>query len=203
MPATFSGRLACAAMSVMGIVEVLVAKMAFGPAIASNSPSTCRLTSIFSTTASTTSSQRANPFQSMVEVMRASLRAISPRVMRRRSTFFFQIFAAAFMPPPIAFQLMSRIRTEASVLSAMSWAMPPPMMPAPRTPASRTSIGVAAIRSFFDSSIMKKRRMRFCATSACGPTMSGTTASTSRARPRSTPADMAYSMTSIAASGAG
>ena len=38
---------------------------------------------------------------------------------------------------------------------------------------------------------------------ACGPTISGTTSSTSRARPRSTPADMPYSMTSMALSGAG
>ena len=71
--------------------------------------------------------------------MRASLRCISPRVMRRRSTFFFQILAAAFNPPAIACQLMSRIRTSASVLSAMICAMPPPITPAPRTPASRTS----------------------------------------------------------------
>ena len=43
------------------------------------------------------------------------------------------------MPPAIAFQLMSRMRTAASVLSATIWAMPPPMTPAPRTPASATS----------------------------------------------------------------
>ncbi len=161
--------------------------------------------STFSTTASTTRPARSKPLQSTVVVMRASLRCISPRVMRRRSTFFFQIFAAAFNPPAIAFQLMSRIRTAASVLSAMSCAIPPPMIPAPSTPALLTSAGVAAMRSFFDSSIMKKRRMRFCATSPLVPVpkIRGTTSSTSRASPRSTPADMPYSITSIAFSGAG
>ena len=109
----------------------------------------------FSTTASMTSSQRPKPLQSVVAVILASLRCISPRVMRRLSTRLFQIFDAAFSPPAIAFQLMSRMRTRASVLSAMICAMPPPITPAPRTPAAVTSTGVAAMRSFFDSSISR------------------------------------------------
>ena len=98
--------------------------------------------------------------------MRASLRCISPRVMRRRSTFFFQIFAAAFIPPAIAFQLMSRMRTDGVGLvgdelrdAAAHDAR------AEDAGVARPRRGVAATGSFFDSSIRKKRRMRFCATS--------------------------------------
>jgi hypothetical protein len=91
---------------------------------------------------------REKPLQSVVAVMRASLRCISPRFIRRVSTLRFQTRAAAFSPPAIACQLMSRMRTFASVLSAMICAMPPPITPAPRTPACSTSCGLAAMRIF-------------------------------------------------------
>ena len=96
MPTTFSGRCACEAISVIGIVEVFVAKIAPSFAIASNSCSTCRLTATFSTTASIDTSARENPLQSVVVVTRASLRDISPRVMRRRGQGAVAGAAAAF-----------------------------------------------------------------------------------------------------------
>ena len=95
MPTTFSGCCAFAAMSVIGIVDVFVAKTAPGFSMPSNSARTCRLMSTFSTTASITRSARPKPLQSVVAVMRASFRCISPFVIRRESTLRRQIFDAA------------------------------------------------------------------------------------------------------------
>ena len=61
MPSTRSGRMACAAMSRMGMVDVLLAKMVSGRATASTSASTRRLRSRSSNTASMTRSARPNP----------------------------------------------------------------------------------------------------------------------------------------------
>ena len=61
IPATRSGRLAAAAICAIGIVEVFEAKIAVSGTTISHSARTERLTSSFSTTASTVTSHFAKP----------------------------------------------------------------------------------------------------------------------------------------------
>jgi hypothetical protein len=86
VPTTRSGRVVAAAMSVMGMAEVLDASTTSGRASRSRSAKTARLTSSVSYTASTTRSACATTPRSVVQAMRPSAAAASSAVILSRPT---------------------------------------------------------------------------------------------------------------------
>ena len=139
IPNTLSGRLVAEAISVMQRLEVLLARMAWGGQMASNSAKTCFLTSIFSTTASITRSQGAKSSILVVPWMRARAASISSWVSLPRCTPLAMDLRMRSKPFCRSSSFTSRTTTSYP-LRAQTSAMPEPMSPQPTTPIFLISI---------------------------------------------------------------
>ena len=205
MPRTLPGRAAWAAMSAIGMVEVLVAKIVVAGVAASVSASTLRLTSRSSNTASMTRSARGKPVKSVPPERSAARRSNSNRVIRFRLSRPARMSVAALSPFPTRASSVSLTRTSTAALLTAVPAMPAPMKPEPIT-ARRSTLRGAAVTpagrpsSFLRAVVAKKIPISFRETSvaASSPNFRCSTANP-RARPPSSPAFTASS----AARGAG
>ena len=133
MPMTCPGRLVTAAMRVMLMLLVLVARMQFAGAFASRSRKILSFRSTFSVAASTTSSALFTPAAMSVAVVMffrvaAFCSSLSPPLATWRSRFLAMVARA-----------LSRLGWAMSMrvtrwpLWAKTWAMPLPIWPAPIT----------------------------------------------------------------------
>ena len=157
IPTTFSGRFACAAMSVIGSDEVFDAKMASSRVAASNSARTLRLSVRSSKTASMAMSTVRHPSNVVPPLTCWRRRVASGRPSVRSWPVKYSWTALR----PFPRQASSRsLNLTTYPLSEATWAMPLPMNPAPRTPILRTARGeTSAPFSLFASRMAKKRPM--------------------------------------------
>src|SRR5690606_25421476 len=131
-PTTRSGCAAAAAISVIGIAEVFVARTVSGAQISESRPKTSCLTSNRSNTASTTISARAASFRSVVEAIRA-------RAARASAASIFSFATNLSRESPMARPARSSARGSLSISvtshspRAATCAIPEPMSPEPIT----------------------------------------------------------------------
>ncbi len=202
MPTTRSRPGVLAPMPAMESDEVLEARTASARTCFAVSAKTSCLTFMFSTMASITRSARPKPEKSSVGSSRPILRFDSGTLSRRRFTCLSNSSAACTMPLARASSRTSFMRTGRLVLSAMSWAMPPPMTPAPSTAVDFTCRGSAPGRpvSFLAFSVRWKTCSRFF---EIFEVASSAAARASASKPALTPCSMPSRTTSMARSGAG
>ncbi len=134
IPAIRSGCSMPAAIAPIGSDEVFEARIASGPATASRRLKTSRLTSSFSTMASTTASQPARSSRAPAGSMRPIAASVSTSSALPSATRFLRraaIFSRALAAAP---SMASNRRTDTPPWAA-TCAMPDPMAPAPTMPS--------------------------------------------------------------------
>ena len=140
MPHTWSGRCVAIASSMIGNVDVLLARTVPGAQIRSNSVNRSFFVVRSSTTASSTRSHAASSPRSLTARTRATMSLAASASSRPRST----CFATDRSRPPTAACAASLVRlrsTTSSPALAATSATPDPMWPEPTMPSCFTVIG--------------------------------------------------------------
>ncbi len=159
MPHTRSGCGTSAAIASTDSDDVLVARIASSVICAASVPSTFRLTSIRSATASTTRSTRWNPTSCSVTSSRSIAASTSWSARRRCLRFLASSLRCVSCAASSAAGARSASRA-VMPFSAHRLAMEPPITPAPTTPTRRISRAPSPRPSFLASSPAKNNAIR-------------------------------------------